>query len=160
VLRSWGHLGWQLQGWSAIFDGQRRDEQAAFVFELADWAVERQLDKNGAFLENLSPNEPSFNTGFLAEGIAAAWGVARAVRDTDAVDRYADSWRAANQFMRTLLVRPADTFASVDPVAPVGGVRLTPSVAQLRADSASHWLNALVTGVVVGDLAAAADAVG
>jgi hypothetical protein len=149
TLHGWGHLGWQLQGWSAVFARQHRDEQAAFVFELADWALDRQLDTTGAFLENLSPDEPSFNTGFLAEGIAAAWQVAVDTGDDVAADRYAASWRAANRFMRTLLVRPEDTFAAVDPAAALGGVRLTSSVAQLRADSGSHWLNALVTGVAL-----------
>jgi len=78
VLRTWGQVGWQLQGWAAVWGHQRREGQAAFVFELADWAVDRQLNKSGAFLEDLSPQEPSFKTGFLAEGIAAAWSVARA----------------------------------------------------------------------------------
>jgi hypothetical protein len=48
--------------------------------------------------------------------------------------------------MRTLLIRPEDTFCFHDPEAAVGGVRLTPSRADVRADSVSHWLNALVSG--------------
>ena len=57
------------QGWAAVWGHQRREGQAAFVFEVADWAVDRQLDKSGAFLEDLSPQEPSSKTGSLAEGL-------------------------------------------------------------------------------------------
>ncbi len=146
VLHSWGEAGWQMQAWSAIWRHHRSDDQAAFVFEMADWAIARQLDKNGAFLENLSPTEPSFNTGFIAEGIAAAWNLAEALGDSDRVKRYRASWRAANRFMRSLLVVQADTFVCRDPTVALGGVRLTPSVPHVRADSVSHWLNALVTG--------------
>lgn len=149
VLHTWGQVGWQTQGWAAIWHHQHRDEQADFIFELADWALERQLDKNGAFLEDLSPSEPSFNTGFLAEGIAAAWSVARAAGDSDRAHRYEASWRAAGRFMHRLLVTPADTFCSADPQAALGGVRLTASVPHVRADSVSHWLNALVSGLAL-----------
>jgi orotate phosphoribosyltransferase/AMMECR1 domain-containing protein len=149
VLHSWGEAGWQMQAWSAIWRHHRSDDQAAFVFEMADWAIERQLDKNGAFLENLSPSEPSFNTGFIAEGIAAAWALAEVLGDADRARRYEASWSAANGFMRSLLVAKADTFVCRDPVVALGGVRLTPSVPYVRADSVSHWLNALVTGATL-----------
>jgi hypothetical protein len=48
--------------------------------------------------------------------------------------------------MRTLLIRPEDTFCFRSPEAAIGGVRLTPSRADIRSDSVSHWLNALVSG--------------
>ena len=85
--------------------------------------------------------------------IAAAWSLAEATGDAERADRYQASWRAANRFMRTLLVTPEDTFVCRNPQAAVGGVRLTPSVPHVRADSGSHWLNALITGtkVLVGD---------
>ena len=54
---------------------------ADHVFEVVDWAIDRQLTKNGAFLEDLSEKEPSFNTGFMAEGVAAAWAIALRVGD-------------------------------------------------------------------------------
>jgi hypothetical protein len=138
-----------MQGWAAQWTKHGADSQAEFVFELADWAVARQLDKNGAFLEDLSPTEPSFNTGFIAEGIAAAWSVAQRIGDAERTARYAASCRAANHFMRTLLVTSADTFICRDPEMAHGGVRLTQSQPQVRADSVSHWLNALVTGATL-----------
>jgi hypothetical protein len=149
VLRSWGMVGWQTQGWSAVHRDSGATQQRDFVFELADWALERQLETTGAFLEDLSPEEPSFNTGFIAEGIAAAWSVAVRVGDAERAARYERSWRSATAFMQQLMIRPLDGFALADPDAAMGGVRLTPSRSDVRADSVSHWLNALVTGTAL-----------
>jgi orotate phosphoribosyltransferase/AMMECR1 domain-containing protein len=148
VLQSWGQVGWQLQGWSAVYRHRRGEDQRAFVFELADWACARQVETTGAFLEELSPDEPSFNTGFIAEGIAAAWATAVLAGDAGRAARYRSSWEAANRFMSTLLIDAGDCFCMRDARA-VGGVRLTPSRVDVRADSVSHWLNGLVTGVSV-----------
>ena len=81
ALRTWGQVGWQLQAWSAVHARLADSESAAMTFEIADWAIDRQLDTTGAFLETLSAEEPSFNTGFIAEGIAAAWATALRVGD-------------------------------------------------------------------------------
>ncbi|HEY7813683.1 MAG TPA: hypothetical protein VIC62_10620, partial [Nakamurella sp.] len=147
ALRSWGLVGWQLQAWSAVHARLADDDSAALVFEIADWAIDRQLDTTGAFLETLSPDEPSFNTGFIAEGIAAAWATALRVGDGGRVERYRRSWQRAGDFMRTLLIGPDDLFCLAAGMSALGGVRLTPSCPDIRADSVSHWLNALVTGL-------------
>ena len=105
ALRTWGLVGWQLQAWSAVHARLADADSAAMVFEIADWAIDRQLDTTGAFLETLSPDEPSFNTGFIAEGIAAAWATALRVGDGGRVERYRRSWQRAGDFMRTLLDR-------------------------------------------------------
>ena len=52
--------------------------------------------------------------------------------------------------MGTLLVRPEDLFCSADPEAALGvSLSLTPTSPQIRADSVSHWLNALVAGCAI-----------
>ena len=121
VLYPWGMAGWQPQGWAAAWRLSGHDDQAQFVFEAADWAVERQLAKSGAFLEDLGYEEPSANTGFLAEGIAAAWRVAVDLGDTERRDRYARSWLQAMKFLTTLVVLPQDTFCMAKPGRAVGG---------------------------------------
>jgi hypothetical protein len=138
--------GWQPQGWREIQRIQPSPEQAAWVFELADWAIDRQLEKNGAFLEDLSPTEPSFNTGFLAEGIAAAWATALTAGDATRAATYARSWQAAAGFCTRLLIYPEDTFCMADPDRAVGGVRTSPSRSDVRIDQVSHLLHALVEG--------------
>lgn len=75
LLHPWAMVGWQTQGWAAVHDLTRDPEQAEFVFEIADWALDWQHERTGAFITDLSPSGPSFHTAFLAEGIAAAWRV-------------------------------------------------------------------------------------
>jgi orotate phosphoribosyltransferase/AMMECR1 domain-containing protein len=141
----WGSP-WLAQGWGALHQLSADPKDAALVFRVADWLCERQLNANGAFLEELSLNEPSFNTGFVAEGIAAAWRTALACRDTKRCARYETSWRRALGFVRTLTLQPGDGFAFPSPELAVGGVRCTLSRGDIRIDQVSHSLHALVDG--------------
>jgi len=146
-LPSWGLAGWQMQAWGAAYALSHDPAHAEFVFELADWALASQLAKNGAFLEDLCPNEPSFDTGFIAEGIAAAWVAAVSAGDEPRAARYAASWSAAMDFMRTLIVYPGDTFCMPDPAHTVGGVRMAQTMCEIRIDAVSHCLHALLSGL-------------
>jgi len=141
----WGSP-WLAQGWAAVHDltGDVRD--ADLVFRVADWLIERQLDASGAFLEELSLNEPSFNTGFVAEGIAGAWRTALRRKDLARAARYEASWRRAMGFVRTLTLQPGDGFAFPQPDRATGGVRCTLSRGDIRIDQVSHALHALVDG--------------
>jgi orotate phosphoribosyltransferase len=147
ALQSWGVVGWSAQGWNAVHRTSGDPDQASFVLQLADWAIDRQVRATGAFLEDLSLDEPSFNTGFIGEGVAAAWSVAARIGDGARVERYRESWLRGNAFMRRLQVLPADRFICADPGAALGGVRIVPSGPWIRADSVSHWLSALCTGL-------------
>jgi hypothetical protein len=149
AVHAWSMVGWHPQGWEAIHRINPDPAVADHVFEIADWAVDRQLTKNGAFLEDLSEKEPSFNTGFIAEGMASAWAIARRAGDDGRAERYEDSWRRAAGFVRTITVHPEDVFASHAGGAALGGVRLTPSSARLRVDATSHCLHAMVMGVTL-----------
>ncbi len=145
---TWGAAGWQPQGWQAILEAAADPVAGAreFIFEAAEWAIERQLEKNGAFLEDLSPDEPSFNTGFLAEGIAAAWTQALAAGDCDRAEKYQKSWSRGMDFMRKLMIREEDTFCMRDPGKALGGVRCMQSRSDVRIDQVSHCLHALIEG--------------
>ena len=146
AVHGWGLTAWQLAAWSAVHRLTRRPEYAALVFEMADWAVERQLAKNGVFLTALSPGSPSFHAGFIAEGIADAWRVAAELGDGARAERYAASWQAAMQFMDRLVVRSGDTYCARDPATALGGVRGTLASSECRVDYASHLAVALVKG--------------
>jgi orotate phosphoribosyltransferase len=147
ALQSWGIVGWSAQGWNAVHRTSADAEQAAFVLQLADWAIDRQVRATGAFLEDLSPDEPSFNTGFIGEGVAAAWALAARIGDGARAERYRQSWLRGNAFMRRLQVLPDDRFICANPGVALGGVRIVPSGPWIRADSVSHWLSALCTGL-------------
>jgi len=144
-LPNWG-APWLAEGWSAVHDLSGDAEDAELVFRVADWMAARQLDANGAFLEELSLNEPSFNTGFVAEGMAGAWRTALRRKDQPRAGRYEDSWRRAMGFIRTLTLQPGDGFAFPQPERATGGVRCTLSRGDIRIDQVSHALHALVDG--------------
>ncbi len=149
TVPNWGMAGWQPQGWRAVYELSGNSEQAELAYAAADWAIAQQLEKNGAFLEDLSPDEPSFDTGFIAEGIAAAWAIARKQNNAVRKAKYQQSWREAMRFMNTLFLYPEDTFGFADGHRAVGGVRCTVSRSDIRIDQVSHCLNALITGARV-----------
>jgi len=142
---TWG-ASWLAQGWAAVHDVSLDSQAADLACAAADWLMAGQLEKNGAFLETLSPDEPSFNTGFMAEGIAGAWRTAAARGDTHRANKYADSWRRAVGFMRTLMLDELSVFPFRAPDKAVGGVRCTISRSGIRVDQVSHTLHALVEG--------------
>lgn len=143
---TWGAAGWQPQGWHAVMQAGVIEGADDFVFAAADWAIDRQLEKNGAFLEDLSPEEPSFNTGFIAEGMAAAWASALEGGDPDRARKYELSWKRAMAFMRRLMIRDEDTFCMREPQKMRGGVRCMQSRSDIRIDQVSHCLHALAEG--------------
>lgn len=149
TLHSWGMAGWQPQAWAAVWRRTGRDDQASFVFEVADWAVDRQVAKTGAFLEDLAYDEPSFNTAFVAEAIAAAWRVATGCGDVERQRRYRRSWQQAMRFLHTLIVQPEDTFCMADPDRALGGVRTSITRSDIRIDAVSHTLQAFVAGAAI-----------
>jgi hypothetical protein len=138
--------GWQPQGWEAVHRARGAYPGRDLAFAAADWAIERQLRSNGAFLETLSPDEPSFNTGFIAEGIAAAWSLALASGETERARRYEEAWRRAARFMNRLMIHPEDTFGMAAGAAAIGGVRCMLTRSDVRIDQVSHWLHALLVG--------------
>lgn len=152
ACRSWSLAAWHAQAWSecraAGMLGPDDGDAAAFVMELADWMVDRQLRADGSYLIDLGARGPSVLTGFAAEGVGAAWRLAETLGDTARAARFGESWRAAMTWLDRLVVRPMDTYWMRDPQVATGGVRGWPSSADLRVDHSSHVLRALLHGVV------------
>jgi orotate phosphoribosyltransferase/AMMECR1 domain-containing protein len=149
LLHPWGMVGWQTQAWAAIHALTNDHEYAAFVFEMADWAVDRQQERTGAFITELSPTGPSFHAAFLAEGIAAAWLVAQRTGDVVRVKRYAHSCHEALRFMTKLILYPEDGFCLHDPGRAVGGVRCSLITSYVRIDFVSHTLLAFARSLAL-----------
>ncbi len=148
-VRPWGLLAWHLQAWTAVHRIEPADRYAEFVFALADWAIDRQLRKNGAFLTDMAP-VASFHTAVVAEGMADAWSLARRLGDDARARRYESSWWAAVGFASRLAIGPGDVFALRSGPRAVGGVRATESSSELRVDYTSHLVAALVKGLDAG----------
>jgi orotate phosphoribosyltransferase/AMMECR1 domain-containing protein len=143
---TWGSAGWLPQGMAEVHRITADPAAAQLAFAATDWSIERQVASTGAFLEDLSPDEPSFNTGFIAEGVAASWAIALGVGDAERAARYAASWRDAMRFVTRLIVFPEDVFAMRAGTAAIGGVRCVQSRSDIRIDQVSHCMHALVEG--------------
>jgi orotate phosphoribosyltransferase/AMMECR1 domain-containing protein len=149
LLHPWGMVGWQTQAWAAIHALTNDPEHAAFVFEMADWAADRQLERTGAFITELSPTGPSFHAAFLAEGMAAAWLLAQRTGDAARAMRYAHSCHEALRFMTKLILYPEDGFCLHDPKRAVGGVRCNLTTSYVRIDFVSHTLMAFARSLAL-----------
>lgn len=146
MLQPWGMVGWQPRAWTALYGLTRNPEHAAFVFEVADWALDWQHERTGAFINDLHPAGPSFHTAFLIEGIADAWTLALELGDNRRADSYARSWQEAVRFLDQLVIRPEDTFCMTDAARALGGVRSSRANSDVRIDFVSHTLLALIQG--------------
>lgn len=144
LARPWGMVGWQTQAWSAIHCGTGRSDQAAFVFELADWALDRQHEASGGFITEMHSHGYSFHSAFIAEGIADAWRVALRAGDISRAGRYEHSCRNAMRLLSRLMIRSEDTFCMPDPDQALGGVRGSLASSDVRIDHVSHTLLALL----------------
>jgi orotate phosphoribosyltransferase len=146
LAHPWGMVGWQSQAWAMMYNLTRDQDQASFVFELVDWALDWQLEKSGAFLTDLWPYGPSFHTAFVAEGVAEAWHLALSLDDGDRARKYRKAWEDAANFLTNLIIYPEDTFCMNDSRRSVGGVRGTLTTSDVRIDYVSHSILALVKG--------------
>ena len=145
-LRPWSVASWQAQGWAEWHRAGAPDGGAAaeFVFEIADWMVGQQLRVDGSYLVDLGSRAPTVLTGFVAEGVGAAWRLADDLGDRARARRYRDSHRAAMGFLDRLTVRREDTFWMAEPDRALGGVRAALFTADLRIDYSAHTLRALL----------------
>ncbi len=82
-----------MQAWSSLFRWKKEEKYAAFVFEMADWALSRQI-KDGSFLVDYAKDGPSFHTACVLEGIADALSIAGSMGDESRICAYAAAWDA------------------------------------------------------------------
>ena len=119
----------------------------SFVYELADWALEYQLDKNGAFLVDYTPDGPGFQTACVLGALADAWSVACRAGQRERERKYRDAWERGVGFIDRLIIRKDDTFAMREPSKSLGGVRQSLTGSTVRIDYVAHTLLALVKGL-------------
>ena len=148
LLHPWGMVWWQIQGWAPIHALIGGAALSSFVYELADWALMHQLDKNGAFLVDYYQTGPSFHTACVLEGIAEAWALARRAGNDARATRYKDAWERGVKFLDRLIIRDEDTFAMPKPGRSLGGVRESLTSSKVRIDYVAHALLALLKGSV------------
>jgi hypothetical protein len=141
IAHPWGLVGWQTQAWAVL--ARRTPEYAVFVFEMADYLLEWQHERTGAFMADLGSPGLSFHTGWLCEGLADAWRLAEEHGDGARATRYAHGCDAGFRFLQRLFIRDEDTFCTPRPDLARGGVRGALNTSEVRIDYVSHVLTAL-----------------
>jgi hypothetical protein len=111
------------------------------VFEIADWLLEYQQDKTGAFINDHQPDTPGYTTAVYLEGIAAALGVAEAER----YQAYLSSFTRGLGFLDRLIIQERDQFILPNPDYALGGLRQGIHYSEIRTDFVQHSLSALLT---------------
>ncbi|MCA9572604.1 MAG: hypothetical protein KC656_32410, partial [Myxococcales bacterium] len=99
--------------------------------EQAGWSYAGSLSRNSA------------STGVYAEGIEAAWALARRVGDRAREERYGNALVAASRYAIQLQYREHDVYAYARPAKVLGGLPTNPAVNEMRLDFTYHAISAL-----------------
>jgi hypothetical protein len=152
LLHPWELATWHCQVWPVVshLTGDARFGQLSL--DCADWMCGLQMEADGSFLSEASengggaPGGASSQVARIARGVATSWGWAASVGDEGRCRRYRDSWTRAMRFLDRLLVRADDTYWMPDPGVAIGAIRTSQACYELRADSTSDALAAVMAG--------------
>ena len=141
--RDFGQVSWMTLAaavWSRLTS---RREWAELVFEIADWILEFQQTKTGAFLTDHQPDTPGFTTAVYLEAIAAALQVAVEF-DPPRFRRYDDAWRRGFAFLDRLIIQKRDSSVLPNNEYAIGGLRENLYSGHVRIDFVQHSLAAIL----------------
>ncbi|MEA2721239.1 MAG: hypothetical protein QOJ39_3103 [Candidatus Eremiobacteraeota bacterium] len=142
LVAPWGMVWWHTVGWRAW---RHRMDVYDFACELSDFALARQHRATGALLTDYT-DEPAFHTACVLEGIVTGWEYALERGDEQRAQRYRDAWFEGQRFMETLTYGPDDNYF-LRAVPLDGGVRATPTSANVRTDFVAHAVMSLARGL-------------
>ena len=116
---------------------------ADFAYDMADWTLDRQYSPAHPIPTWAGGFEggPGIGTAAYAEGIAAAWALARRRGDTDRAARYRTALLQAQRFLLQLQLGAVDLVFVRSP-GHHGAVRRSLGHRALRCDNAQHFLMA------------------
>jgi len=138
--RHFGQVAWLLQAFSKWSQVTRETDFADLVFEIADWLLEYQQDKTGAFINGHQPDTPGYTTAVYLEGIAAALAVADGPRH----DTYFNAFTRGFGFLDRLIIQERDESMLPNPDFALGGMRQGIHYSEIRTDFVQHSLSALL----------------
>jgi orotate phosphoribosyltransferase/AMMECR1 domain-containing protein len=142
--RSFGHVSWMMQAFTAWWRATPRREFAGFVFEIGDWILQYQQEKTGAFVNSHQQDTPGYTSALYLEGIAAAIHLADDLGDGDRHRRYAQSLRRGFCFLDRLVIQPRDASVLPNPEVAIGGLRQSLYRSEIRVDFVQHCLAAIL----------------
>jgi len=142
---------WHIQAFSRMAQNTKRRDHIDFVFEMADWLVDRQYDENnchrpmlyGGIEANVRARVGVATASYL-EGLTDALILARRVGDSERARRYERAVRLAARFVLQLQVRPEEAYYAISPQDTVWGIRTSLSDNRLRIDHCQHALLAWI----------------
>ncbi len=144
-------MPWQVQAYAQMAKQSKREDYAAYVFELTDFLVDKQLTPANCHWPDMyggiaayQPGRAGISTASYLEGFTAALTLARDTGDAKRSARYERTVRLAARFVMQLEVRPVEAYFVHSPRDAIGGMRTTPSLNLLRIDHVQHALIALM----------------
>ena len=140
----WGSVAWLSQAYAAW-------GETAFAYEIADWALQYQSAKTGAFVNDHQADSPGATTALYLEGLAAVWQAAIKDGDTNRARRYRAACDRALLFLDQLVYQERDTPVLPNPAWAIGGIRTSLTASDVRIDYVHHALAAVLSlrGVTV-----------
>ena len=142
--RHFGQVSWLLQAFSKWWHVTHDPSFAEFVFEIADWLLEYQQEKTGAFINDHQAESPGYSTAVYLEGLAAAMGVAADLEDRCRYQRYHDSFIAGYCFLDRLIIQERDRSILPNLDYALGGLRQGTCYSHIRTDFVQHSLSAIL----------------
>jgi len=137
--RDFGQVSWIMQAFSRWWRIQPDSEFAGLVFEIGDWILEFQNEKNGAFMTGHQSDTSGFTSALYLEGIGAAAGIPGQNQN-----KYLDAYARGMQFLNRLTIHPHHAPVLPNSEYAVGGLRQSLYTSFVRLDFVQHALSCVL----------------
>ncbi len=141
--RDFGQVSWMTLAAAAWSRLTGRRELAQLAFEIADFIMQFQQKKSGAFITDHQPDTPGYTTAVYMEAIAAAYHAALEYNPARA-NRYDDSWRDGFGALDRLIIQERDFSVLPNGEYALGGLRENLYSSHVRIDFVQHSLAAIL----------------
>ncbi|HWF06384.1 MAG TPA: AMMECR1 domain-containing protein [Candidatus Angelobacter sp.] len=135
--RDFGQVSWLMQAFSRWWQIQPDPEFANLVFEIGDWVLEFQSEKDGSFLTGHQSDTPGFTSAVYLEGLGAAAGISK-----DA--KYRAACMRGMQFLNRLTIQPGHAPVLPNSDLAIGGLRQSLYTSFVRLDFVQHALSSVL----------------
>jgi orotate phosphoribosyltransferase/AMMECR1 domain-containing protein len=142
--RNFGQVSWMMQAGRLWWKATHQSEWAEFVFEIADWIREFQLERSGGFINRHQQDGPGYTTALYLEGLAAAANLAHVLGDSTRYRACMDACEKGFRFLRQLVIRPEHDSMLPSPGYALGGLRRSLTSSEVRLDFVQHSLAAVL----------------
>ena len=139
-----GQVSWLVQACQAWWEVKRDPCFAELAFEIAEWILEFQQPKTGAFLNDHQSDTPGYTTALYIEGVGAAAQLAASTGEQARHRRYLEACRSGLQFLDGLVIQSRDSPLLPNPAMAIGGLRRSARCSEIYVDFVQHCLAAVL----------------